>query len=101
MEELTTETQRHRERTTRITKTRRSGEQEGFFSPVYLMLSSVPLCLCGELFWGGSSHWEGQAYTCHFTKPQPWSGVIEIAQNFNGAEVVTDYATTRMTKSTA
>ena len=54
MKELTTETQSHRETTTKTAKTQRSGEQEGFFSLFYLMLSSVPLRLCGELFLGVS-----------------------------------------------
>jgi hypothetical protein len=55
MEELTTETQRHRETNAKTTKTQRSGEQEGFFPPFHLMFSSVPLWLCGELFLGLSS----------------------------------------------
>ena len=47
--------------------------------------------------------WQGQAYTFHFTKPQPWSGVTGIAQSFSGAEVVTDYGydeINRLTKET-
>ena len=47
--------QRHRETTRKTAKTQRSGEQEDFFSYVHLMLFSVPLCLCGELFLGSSS----------------------------------------------
>ena len=52
MTDSSTETQRHRETTTETTKTQRSGEQEGFLPPFHFMLSSVPLCLCGELFLG-------------------------------------------------